>query len=160
MQIAMITIHLLACIIMVLVVLLQTGKGASLGAAFGGASQTVFGSSGAQTFLGKLTTAVAIIFMITSLVLSVGSLGGSSSSLMQDTAKQAPAATQAATAAAEQTDQAAATAAPAQSQAVEDQKPQATAQAAAPAAEQTTAPAKADAPAAKATDAPAKADKK
>ncbi|PKN70978.1 MAG: preprotein translocase subunit SecG [Deltaproteobacteria bacterium HGW-Deltaproteobacteria-12] len=63
-------IHVLACIIMILVVLLQAGKGANMGAAFGGSSQTVFGSSGAGTFLGKMTATVAIVFMITSLALT------------------------------------------------------------------------------------------
>jgi preprotein translocase subunit SecG len=63
-------IHVLACVIMILVVLLQAGKGANMGAAFGGSSQTVFGSSGAGTFLGKMTATVAIVFMITSLVLT------------------------------------------------------------------------------------------
>lgn len=63
-------IHVLASIIMILVVLLQAGKGANMGAAFGGSSQTVFGSSGAGTFLGKMTAIVAIIFMITSLSLT------------------------------------------------------------------------------------------
>jgi preprotein translocase subunit SecG len=55
---------------MILVVLLQAGKGANMGAAFGGSSQTVFGSSGAGTFLGKMTASVAIIFMLTSLALT------------------------------------------------------------------------------------------
>ncbi len=50
--------------------LLQTGKGASLGAAFGGATQTVFGASGGAGFFGKLTTIVAVIFMLTSLLLT------------------------------------------------------------------------------------------
>jgi preprotein translocase subunit SecG len=63
-------IHVLACFILILVVLLQAGKGANMGAAFGGSSQTVFGSSGAGTFLGKMTAAVAIIFMLTSLFLT------------------------------------------------------------------------------------------
>ncbi len=63
-------LHIFASIVLVMVVLLQAGKGANMGAAFGGSSQTVFGSSGAGTFLGKLTAAVAIIFMITSLVLT------------------------------------------------------------------------------------------
>jgi preprotein translocase subunit SecG len=53
-----------------MVVLLQAGKGANMGAAFGGSSQTVFGSSGAGTFLGKMTATIAIIFMLTSLVLT------------------------------------------------------------------------------------------
>jgi len=47
---------------MILTVLLQTGKGADMGAAFGGSSQTVFGSSGPGTFLGKMTTFIAIFF--------------------------------------------------------------------------------------------------
>ena len=55
---------------MVLVVLLQKGKGASMGAAFGGSSQTIFGSSGPGTFLGKITTGVAVVFMLTSLYLA------------------------------------------------------------------------------------------
>jgi preprotein translocase subunit SecG len=63
-------LHILACLILIMVVLLQAGKGANMGAAFGGSSQTVFGSSGAGTFLGKMTAAVAIIFMLTSLTLT------------------------------------------------------------------------------------------
>jgi len=63
-------IHILACITLILIVLLQAGKGANMGAAFGGSSQTVFGSSGAGTFLGKMTAAVAIIFMLTSITLT------------------------------------------------------------------------------------------
>ena len=55
---------------MILVVLLQTGKGADMGAAFGGSSQTVFGSSGPGTFLGKMTTVIAVVFMLTSLSLA------------------------------------------------------------------------------------------
>ncbi|ADK85334.1 preprotein translocase, SecG subunit [Desulfarculus baarsii DSM 2075] len=89
MQIALILLHLVACAILVLVVLLQTGKGASLGAAFGGASQTVFGSSGAQTFLGKMTTIVAVIFMVTSLTLAITAGGKGSKSVMADVAQPA-----------------------------------------------------------------------
>lgn len=63
-------IHVTACLVLVLVVLLQAGKGANMGAAFGGSSQTVFGSSGAGTFLGRITATIAIIFMLTSLVLT------------------------------------------------------------------------------------------
>ena len=68
-------IHVLVALSLILVVLLQGGKGADMGAAFGGASQTIFGSSGAATFLGRLTAAAAVIFMITSLSLTV--IGGS-----------------------------------------------------------------------------------
>ena len=65
-------IHVLACFFLIVVVLLQTGKGADMGAVFGGGSQTLFGSSGAGNFLTKLTTGTAIAFMITSLVLTWG----------------------------------------------------------------------------------------
>ena len=68
---AVITIvHVLACIFLILVVLLQTGKGAEMGAVFGGSSSTVFGSSGAGNFLTRLTTGIAVVFMLTSLTLT------------------------------------------------------------------------------------------
>ena len=70
MHILITILHIVACVILILVVLLQAGKGANMGAAFGGSSQTVFGSSGAGTFLGKMTTIVAAVFMLTSLTLS------------------------------------------------------------------------------------------
>ena len=64
-------LHVLTCLALVAIVLLQHGKGADLGAAFGGgASQTVFGSRGAGNFLTKLTTGAAVVFMVTSLTLS------------------------------------------------------------------------------------------
>ncbi len=63
--------HVFAGLFLILVVLLQTGKGAAMGSAFGGgASQTMFGSSGAGNFLTKLTTAAAVVFMVTSLTLA------------------------------------------------------------------------------------------
>lgn len=77
-------IHLLVCLSLIGIVLIQGGKGAELGSAFGGgSSQTLFGGRGAATFLGKMTTVVAIVFMITSLLLAViavrgGSVTGSS----------------------------------------------------------------------------------
>jgi preprotein translocase subunit SecG len=63
-------IHVIACIFLILVVLLQTGKGAEMGAVFGGSSSTVFGSSGAGNFLTRMTTATAVLFMFTSLGLT------------------------------------------------------------------------------------------
>ena len=64
-------VHILACCVLVLVVLLQHGKGADIGAAFGaGASNTVFGARGAGNFLTKLTTGSVVVFMLTSLALS------------------------------------------------------------------------------------------
>ena len=62
-------VHVIACLALIVIVLLQQGKGASMGAAFGGSSQTVFGSGGATPFLGKVTTIVAVVFMLTSLTL-------------------------------------------------------------------------------------------
>jgi len=66
----LITLHVIVATILVLMVLVQKGKGADIGAAFGGASQTLFGPRGAQSFMAKLTTGAAIIFMITSLLLA------------------------------------------------------------------------------------------
>src|SRR5262245_64319444 len=71
-------IHVLACLFLIVVVLLQTGKGADMGAVFGGGSQTLFGSSGAGNFLTKLTTGTATAFMLTSLILTYGQTPGSS----------------------------------------------------------------------------------
>ncbi len=65
-----VVIHVLVCLALVFIVLLQHGKGAGIGAAFGGSSQTVFGSTGAAPFLAKLTAVAAILFMVTSLGLT------------------------------------------------------------------------------------------
>ena len=71
MRIFLISLHVIVSTILVLMVLVQKGKGADIGAAFGGASQTVFGPRGAQSFLAKLTTGAAILFMFTSLGLAL-----------------------------------------------------------------------------------------
>jgi len=64
-------VHVIVCVLMIMIILLQTGKGAEMGAAFGGGySQTLFGSSGPVGFLNKLTTVVAVFFMLTSLILA------------------------------------------------------------------------------------------
>ena len=76
------------CVILILVVLLQAGKGANMGAVFGGSSQTVFGSSGPGSFLGKMTTVVATVFMLTSLALSYAATH-KASSVMEKAAPQA-----------------------------------------------------------------------
>ena len=66
-----ITLHVLVSVFLILVILLQAGKGGGMGAAFGGGgSQTVFGGRGATTFLGKVTAGAAAIFMLTSLTLA------------------------------------------------------------------------------------------
>jgi len=67
----LITLHIIVSLALIIIVLLQGGKGADIGASFGaGASQTVFGASGGQSFMGKLTASAAIIFMLTSLTLA------------------------------------------------------------------------------------------
>ncbi|ACL03054.1 preprotein translocase, SecG subunit [Desulfatibacillum aliphaticivorans] len=74
MTILVTVIHIVVCIALILIVLLQTGKGADMGAAFGGgSSQTVFGSSGPAGFLSKGTTVAAVLFMCTSLFLAIPS---------------------------------------------------------------------------------------
>lgn len=64
-------VHVFICFLMIGAILLQSGKGAEIGAAFGGSSQTVFGSRGPANFLSKLTVVVAAVFMVTSLTLAI-----------------------------------------------------------------------------------------
>ena len=79
MVIALTIVHVLMCFAIIAIVLLQAGKGADIGSAFGGAgSQAVFGSMGTPTVLGKITGAIAIIFTLTSFSLAI--LGGDRSS--------------------------------------------------------------------------------
>jgi preprotein translocase subunit SecG len=88
------TIHIIVCITLIVIVLLQAGKGADLGATFGtGSSQSLFGAGGGSSFLGKLTAGAAIIFMICSLSLAYLSGKSGSSSIMpagKPAAKTAP----------------------------------------------------------------------
>ena len=91
----LLAIHIMVCIALIGIVLLQGGKGAEVGAAFGaGASNTIFGASGGQTFLGKMTTGAAVIFMLTSMALSIfwGQPGSSSVMPEQVAPAAAPAA--------------------------------------------------------------------
>jgi len=91
MTIALTILHIAVSIFMIAVVLLQSGKGAEMGASFGSSgSQSVFGAGGGSTFLSKMTTGVAVIFMLTSLTLAYLSGQPSSSSIM--TSKSKPAA--------------------------------------------------------------------
>ncbi len=93
MTIALTVLHILACFVLIAVVLLQRGKGAEMGAVFGGgASSTVFGSRGAGNFLTKLTTACAVVFMLTSLSLSYIGTQDAGDRLFQDGVTEAPAA--------------------------------------------------------------------
>jgi preprotein translocase subunit SecG len=91
MYIALTIVHVLACFGIIGIVLLQSGKGADIGSAFGGAgSQAVFGSMGTPTLLGKITTGIAIVFTITSFTLAI--LGGErASSVVREAAPPASA---------------------------------------------------------------------
>ncbi len=85
----LIGIHIAVCFFLIAIVLLQHGKGADMGATFGGSSQTVFGTEGPLPLLNKITTASAIIFMVTSLLLAQMS---GQKTVMKDVAAPAPAA--------------------------------------------------------------------
>lgn len=65
-------LHFVVCVVLILVVLLQAGRGSTVGLSIGGgASQTVFGSSGGKNFFARLTSGLAIVFMVTSILLSI-----------------------------------------------------------------------------------------
>lgn len=86
----LIFLHVLVSIALIAIVLLQSGKGAEMGASFGASgSQSVFGAGGGNTFMSKLTTGAAIIFMLTSLTLAYRSGHTGTSSIMSG--KVAPA---------------------------------------------------------------------
>jgi preprotein translocase subunit SecG len=80
MHLLIIIIHLIACFSLIMIVLLQSGKGQSMGAMFGGGggSKSLFGS-GASSFMTKATTTVAVVFMLTSLTLAYVSKTGQDS---------------------------------------------------------------------------------
>ncbi|GJL78135.1 MAG: preprotein translocase subunit SecG [Nitrospinaceae bacterium] len=84
MQTVITVFHVVGALLLIVVILLQAGKGAAMGSGLGGgSSQTMFGSSGAGNFLTKLTTGIAILFMITSLTLATLSSKKDSRSVMQ-----------------------------------------------------------------------------
>ena len=91
----LVTIHVIVCLFLIIVVLLQSGKAADLAGAFGGmGSQTAFGPRGAATVLSKATTFAAVAFMLTSLTLSIMATrrGGTGSSVLdQEKTSKAPA---------------------------------------------------------------------
>ena len=95
MTLILVLLHVSVCIALILIVLLQTGKGADMGAAFGGSSQALFGSSGATSFMHKVTAAVAIIFMLTCMGLTLKFGKGDTSSVMEGVSQtEAPFATE------------------------------------------------------------------
>jgi preprotein translocase subunit SecG len=92
MYILLTVIHVIVCLFLVIVVLLQSGKAADLAGAFGGmGSQTVFGPRGSATVLSKATTISAILFMLTSLSLSImATRDGRGSGTLLDKQRSAP----------------------------------------------------------------------
>jgi preprotein translocase subunit SecG len=89
MQFIVVSLHVFVCIALIMIVLLQTGKGADMGASLGGAgNQTLFGTSGASTLLSKVTTVIAVLFMVTSLYLAYKSGHKPSTSVMEKAVEQ------------------------------------------------------------------------
>ena len=87
-------VHIIVCIFLIVVVLLQSGKAADLAGAFGGmGSQTAFGPRGSATLLSKATTVSAILFMVTSMTLSILAtrISGLGSSVLESSPATAPA---------------------------------------------------------------------
>ena len=82
------TIHIVNCIFLILVVLLQQGKGADLSVFGGGGTQTVFGARGAATLLHKLTVAGFVAFIATTIGIGLLKTAGSGSSVMSDVAQE------------------------------------------------------------------------
>ena len=77
-------VHIIVCVFLIVVVLLQSGKSADLAAAFGGGgSQTAFGPRGAATVLTRATTGAAIVFMMTSIALTILGDKGKSGSVLE-----------------------------------------------------------------------------
>jgi preprotein translocase subunit SecG len=88
-------VHVFAAVILMISVLLQTGKGSGLGAAFGGSSSSVFGARGPAGLIAKVTAAAAVVFMATSFTLAMAARGGSGSSIVPDDPVALPAAAEA-----------------------------------------------------------------
>jgi len=84
-----IVVHMITCFFLILFVLLQAGKGAEVGATFGGISQTFFGSQGGSV-LTKITTVLAFVFMLTSIGLTVVQHRAITKSVMQDVVSTTP----------------------------------------------------------------------
>ena len=83
----LIVIHVIVCLFLIVIVLLQHGKGADVGATFGGSSQTLFGTEGPLPLLNKITTIAAIVFMLTSVSLAYFSSSNSTGSVMNELKK-------------------------------------------------------------------------
>ncbi len=89
----LVALHIVLALALIGVILVQTGKGSDIGAAFGGgSSQTVFGGRGPTTFLHRLTAAIAALFMVTSVILTIyATRQGSTSVMLEEPPRTAPA---------------------------------------------------------------------
>lgn len=88
METLLIILHIIVCLFLIGIVLLQHGKGADIGATFGGSSQSLFGTEGPVPLLNKVTTFSAVIFMVTSVALAYLSSQNGSGSVMTEMAKE------------------------------------------------------------------------
>ncbi len=84
METLLIIVHVIVCLFLIGIVLLQHGKGADIGATFGGSSQSLFGTEGPLPLLNKVTTFSAVVFMVTSLALAYISTQSGSGSVMSE----------------------------------------------------------------------------
>ena len=94
MQTILIIVHVIVCLFLIGIVLLQHGKGADIGATFGGSSQSLFGTEGPLPLLNKITTFAAVVFMVTSISLAYISAKSGSGSVMSSLTSEQPAAEQ------------------------------------------------------------------
>ena len=94
MQTILIVVHVTVCLFLIGIVLLQHGKGADIGATFGGSSQSLFGTEGPLPLLNKITTLAAVVFMVTSISLAYLSAQTGSGSVMSSVGSEQPAAEQ------------------------------------------------------------------
>ncbi|MCB2216140.1 preprotein translocase subunit SecG [Desulfofustis glycolicus] len=91
METLLIIVHVVVCLFLIGIVLLQHGKGADIGATFGGSSQSLFGTEGPLPLLNKITTLSAVIFMVTSVALAYISSQNSTGSVMSGAVLEKPA---------------------------------------------------------------------
>lgn len=91
MQTLLIIVHVTVCLFLIGIVLLQHGKGADIGATFGGSSQSLFGTEGPVPLLNKVTTFSAVVFMVTSVALAYLATQSGSGSVMTEMSKEQPA---------------------------------------------------------------------
>lgn len=81
------TLHVIICVLLIVSILLQVGRGSDMGAAFGGSSTNVFGATGATTFITKVTTGLAVFFVATTVILAISQKQSGTRSVIQQPTK-------------------------------------------------------------------------